>query len=66
MKDLGLISDFLRINVKQNLQNGTLLSQSNYLENVLKRFNMKNCKPMMTPLDNNFNSKILDSDVQCD
>lgn len=67
MKDLGLISDFLGINVKQNLQNGTtVLSQRNYLENVIKRFGMDNCKPMMTPMDQNFNSKIFESDVKCD
>lgn len=68
MKDLGFISDFLGINVKQNLQNGTtILSQKNYLENVIKRFNMESCKPMMTPMGPNFNSKILtDSEVKCE
>lgn len=67
MKDLGLISDFLGINVKQNFENGiTVLSQRNYLENVLKRFNMENCKPMLTPLDINFNTKIFDVNIECD
>lgn len=67
MKDLGLISDFLGINVKQNLHDGTTeLSQRNYLENVLKKFNMENCKPMLTPMDQNLNTKIFNSDVKCD
>lgn len=67
MKDLGLISDFLGINVEQNLETGiTMLSQRNYLENVLKRFNMENCKPMLTPLDINFNTKIFDINTDCD
>lgn len=68
MKDLGQISEFLGIHVKQNLENGiTTLSQRNYLENVLKRFNMENCKPMLTPLDSNFNTKIFDLNTNnCD
>lgn len=67
MKDLGLISDFLGINVHQNLQKGiTILSQKNYLQNVLQKFKMENCKPVMTPMDQNFNSKICDSDMRYD
>lgn len=59
MKDLGLVSDYLGINVKQDLETGiTELTQSKYLKNVLKRFNMENCKPMLTPMDVNFNTKI--------
>lgn len=67
IKDLGLISDFLGINVKQNLNNGvTELCQKAYLENVLKRFNMYNCKPISTPMDRNFNTKILESECKSD
>lgn len=63
MKDLGLISEFLGINVKQNLKtNVTELCQKNYLENVLKRFHMYDCKPISTPMDQNFNCKELEND----
>lgn len=56
MKDLGLISYYLGISVNQNLlENTVTLSQSNYLENVLKRFDMYECKNVSTPMDNNFN-----------
>lgn len=62
MKDLGLISDFLGINVRQNLKSGvTELCQKTYLENVLKRFNMYNCKPICTPMDQNFDIRILEN-----
>lgn len=54
MKDLGLVSNFLGINVKQDLENNiTTLDQKEYLENVLKRFDMQDCKPMSTPMDPN-------------
>jgi hypothetical protein len=33
------------------------ISQSKYIEEVLKRFNMEECKPIGTPLD--VNSKLL-------
>lgn len=62
MKDLGLVSDFLGINVKQNLETHvTVLCQRNYLENVLKRFNMYECKQISTPMDQNFNVKELEN-----
>lgn len=67
MKILGLISEFLGINVKQNLDNGvTELCQKAYLENVLKKFNMYNCKPISTHMDQNFNTKILESECKTD
>lgn len=62
MKDLGLISEFLGINVKQNLKtNVTEICQKKYLENVLKRFNMYECKPVSTPMDYNFNISDLEN-----
>nr|XP_049701711.1 uncharacterized protein LOC110381443 isoform X2 [Helicoverpa armigera] len=67
MKDLGLVSEFLGIHINQNLEKGiTTLSQRKYLENVLKRFNMEDCKPMLTPLDSNLNTKMFDSNTNCD
>lgn len=61
MKDLGLVSNFLGIHVKQDLDTGiTELNQKKYLENVLQKFDMQNCKEICTPMDLNFNTKILE------
>lgn len=63
MKDLGLLSKFLGINVKQNLKTGvTELDQIEYLKNVRSKFNMENCKTMSTPIDPNLNTKIFVND----
>ena len=54
MKDLGLINQYLGIDVKQNLKEGyTEISQENYLKKVLKKYNMYDCKPVSTPMDAN-------------
>lgn len=55
MKDLGLVTNYLGISVKQDLINGvTELDQSNYLKQMLEKFNMTECKPMCTPMENKF------------
>ena len=49
--DLGPMTCFLGIKVKRNTRLGQIsLSQSWYIDNILKRFNMENCKPISTPL----------------
>jgi len=47
MTDLGLLRFFLRIEVQQ-LEHGIFISQSKYVENILKRFKMESCKPTPT------------------
>ncbi|XP_057850758.1 uncharacterized mitochondrial protein AtMg00810-like [Cryptomeria japonica] len=49
MTDLGLMKYFLGIEVKQSAD-GIFISQSKYASDVLKRFNMLNCKPSPTPV----------------
>lgn len=67
MKDLGFVTDYLGINIKQNLNTGvTELSQRKYLESVLKRFGMDDCKPMSTPIDQNINVKLFQNDNTVD
>ena len=45
MKDLGEASYVLGIKILRNMVNGVLkLSQRTYIEKILKRFNMHNCK----------------------
>lgn len=63
MKDLGLLSYFLGISVEQDIKNGTIvLSQKQYLENVLVKFGMLDCKPVNTPMDSDFDYEILKGD----
>eukprot|EP00253_Pinus_taeda_P035760 PITA_35760 len=48
MTDMGLLRYFLGIEVDQN-KNGILISQVKYVNEVLDRFNMKECKEVITP-----------------
>ncbi|KAL0403633.1 UNVERIFIED_CONTAM: Retrovirus-related Pol polyprotein from transposon TNT 1-94 [Sesamum radiatum] len=49
MNDLGLMKYFLGIQVRQS-QGEIFISQEKYLEGVLKKFQMHNCKSISTPL----------------
>ena len=51
MKDLGEASFVLGIQIyRDRTQNIMGLSQKAYIERILKRFNMQNCKPGNTPI----------------
>ena len=50
MKDLGKINYYLGIKFKQNVAGITILKK-NYTQEVLKKFNMDNCKPISTPIN---------------
>lgn len=50
MQDLGKLSYFLGIKI-QITDSGIYLSQKAYLENVLRRFGMVDCKPAKTPME---------------
>ena len=54
MKDLGLMHYFLGLEVWQNPE-GILLNQEKYVVEILKRFDMLECKSMATPIDTNLN-----------
>ena len=49
MTDLGLMKYFLGIQVRQS-KGEIFISQEKYLEELLKKFQMINCKPISTPL----------------
>ncbi|CAJ2658330.1 unnamed protein product [Trifolium pratense] len=51
MKDLGPAKQILGMRISRDRKNGKLwLSQHNYIEKVLERFNMSKAKPVSTPL----------------
>ena len=52
MKDLGLMRYFLGLEVWQKLE-GIFLDQGKYAVEILKRFDMLECKAMATPMDTN-------------
>ena len=52
MTDQGEIHYLLGMSIKRDRESKTLtISQSHYLEKVLKNFGMENCKPISTPLE---------------
>ena len=59
MSDLGLLHYFLGLEVKQ-VEEGIFVSQRKYAIDLLKRFNMLNCKVVATPM--NLNEKLQPSD----
>ena len=55
MKDLGSAKRILGMEILQDRKVGKLwLSQERYIERMLERFNMKNSKPVSTPLTGHF------------
>ena len=49
--DLGPMKYFLGMNLQRDRAKGTIsLSQTQYIESVLKRFDMLHCKPISTPM----------------
>ena len=52
MQDLGEASHILGIKISREREKRILrISQQNYLEKVLERFQMKDCKPVATPIE---------------
>ena len=55
MKDLGATKKILGMRITRYGKNHKLtLSQNEYIQKVLKRFNMQNEKPVSTPLASHF------------
>ena len=50
MSDLGMLHYFLGIEVVQSA-NGIFMSQKKYVQDVLDRFQMKDCNPVSTPTE---------------
>jgi hypothetical protein len=52
MSMMGELKYFLGFQIKQ-LQEGTFISQTKYIQDILKKFEMKNGKPIKTPMGTN-------------
>jgi hypothetical protein len=52
MSMMGELKYFLGFQIKQ-LQEGTFISQTKYIQDILKKFGMKNDKPIKTPMGTN-------------
>ncbi|KAH9726106.1 hypothetical protein KPL70_008133 [Citrus sinensis] len=52
MKDMGLADVILGIKIIKN-ENGLVLTQSHYIEKILKKFYYYDCKSVSTPFDSN-------------
>lgn len=59
MSDLGLLHYFPGLEVNQSAD-GIFISQKKYATDLLKKFNMLNCKPALTPM--NVNEKLVVDD----
>jgi hypothetical protein len=49
MSVLGELSFFLGLQIRQSNQ-GIFISQTKYIREMLKRFGMEDCKPVITPM----------------
>lgn len=58
MKDLGSLKSFLGIKIERHKQRIDL-SQSTYISNLLKRFEMKDSKPVNTPMETKSSNVIM-------
>jgi hypothetical protein len=52
MSMMGELKYFLGFQIKQ-LQDGTFISQTKYIQDILKKFGMKDGKPIKTPMGTN-------------
>jgi hypothetical protein len=52
MSMMGESKYFLGFQIKQ-IQEGTFISQTKYTQGILKKFGMKNAKPIKTPMGTN-------------
>ena len=62
MKDLGIMKRFLGLEIERNSCGDVIISQRRYIEHVLERFGMQDCKPTHTSLSTNVRLRKLDYD----
>jgi hypothetical protein len=59
MSMMGELKYFLGFQIKQ-LQEGTFISQTKYIQDILKKFGMKNAKPINTPMSMGISTSALE------
>jgi len=66
MKDLGPVKDILGINIQRDAPTEKIkLPQQRDIANLLQKFGMENCKPILTPLKSNQRlTKKMDSNAE--
>lgn len=53
MTDVGVVKNFLGMRIDRDIGRKSLrISQRHYLENLLKRFKIQECRPISTPMEN--------------
>ncbi len=57
IKDVGNSDHYLGMKINQT-EEGIKLSQSLYVKELLRDFEMEGCNPVQTPMDSGFNGKI--------
>ncbi|KAJ3676856.1 hypothetical protein LUZ60_002580 [Juncus effusus] len=65
MTDLGLMSYFLGLEVKQS-NDGIFISQEVYAKEILRRFKMEDCNPINTPVESGIKLSHFDEDKTID
>ncbi|XP_043469909.1 uncharacterized mitochondrial protein AtMg00810-like [Leptopilina heterotoma] len=64
MKDLGVISQYLGVDIEQNLDTGcTKVSQVEYLKEVIQKYGMQDCNAVDTPIEANIDLNSLKSET---
>jgi hypothetical protein len=64
IKDLGEAVDYLGIKIKQNASDGTItLSQEAYIKNIIKKFELKNSKPVYIPISPGLSVDLFDTNI---
>lgn len=65
LKDMGELSFFLGVSVKQTPTNNKIwIGQPSYTQNILQKFEMQNAKPTKTPVD--VSLKLIKATEECD
>ena len=68
VRDMGELGYFLGVKVVQDQDTGNIwIGQESYIESILRRFGMENCKTIRTPVDASKKLvKVVDNDTDID
>lgn len=67
MTDIGRANTFLGIHIERDENTGTIkIGQAEYFRRMLRKFNMMDCKPIATPIENGLDLKKGEINQNCD